>query len=586
MKTITTGQLRRGYLDKLGLQNYIAVAVVIAIVSLSLFWLVFRLGGADSVTLYSDSMYAIASLIGSSWAALTAYRMRYGPVRMEPRHQLAWLLIALGLFANAAGGFDYTILEQLGYINPVPASSDLGFTLFYMLIFSGLIIMPTQAKGERFRVRLALDALITTLCVFGVSWFFILSKIFALQNVAHVRPLTLLTVLSYPSWDILLILAIVLFIQKRTARILYPSLIICAAGIFSQGIADTLYAYTISSNTYSTGTPYIDPFWFVGYLLIGLAGLYQYSALARRAYNETTYSPQAAFRPESSGTLSNNTSDTHLNRLRSLLIYLPLAVLLTIMLYSEITQDHTDTSFLLVVLTAIVGFLVTVRYLFATRENESLLHEREQQHETSEHLQRLSMQMSKLLELDPLLGSIVSMATLELGFDAAMLILFEEDGLPLDRQSHLLIRAAAAPTGDILASRLHGSRIAHCTVLHGKTIEKFWPDPALALPPEIDAWYRLQRICSTLFVPLIHQGDTLGSLAFSRRLMQPFNAHEHYVASHFAELAATAIEHTRLYQTAREHYAFAQALANIATRLNSTLIEPAEIHQAICSEGA
>src|SRR5439155_23128529 len=53
---------------------------------------------------------------------------------------------------------------------------------------------------------------------------------------------------------------------------------------------------------------------------------------------------------------------------------------------------------------------------------------------------------------------------------------------------------------------------------------------------------------------------------------------------------ATAIEHTHLYEEAREHELFSQALANVAARLNSAAATGtsvgAEILQLICNEGA
>ncbi len=587
MKAIATGRLTRSYLGKLSFQGYFSVIVTFVIISLSVYWLVFRIGGQNTVTLFSDSMYAVSSLIAAWWAFLTAYRMRFGPVRMEPRYQLAWLLIGLGLLANSLGGFDYTILEQLGYINPVPSLSDIGFTLFYLCVFAGLLVIPKQGRQRRFRLRNALDALILTLCIFGVSWFFLLSKVFVLQKAAHVPLLTLITVLSYPCWDVLLMLAIILFVQQRVARLLYPSLLLCAVGVLSLIVADSGYAYTISNNTYFTGMPYIDPFWFGGYLLIGLAALFQHAKLVQRAYSEHTQGQRQATRPGRAIARVRNWSGQ--NRVKGVLIYLPPAILITLMLYSEITQDNS-ISFLLVALTAIVGILITVRYLITIRENERLLQEREQRRETSEHLQSLSAQLSKIFELELLLTNIVSMATTELGFEAVMLLLIEEHDRPLSPYSHLLIRAAASHPGsrspEVFACRLHGSHIASCTVLNRKQVEVFWPDQQLVLPPEVDSWQREQGISTTLFVPLVYQEKTLGSLAFSRRAMQPFNMDERYIGTRYTDMAAAAIEHILLYQTAREHEAFAKAMANIATRLNSAVIEPTEIHQLICSEGA
>src|SRR5690242_19710831 len=106
-----TDKLTRTYLQKLGWQTYLAAAIVALIVTLSFFWLLFRFGGKEKIIFFSDSMYAVTAWIGSFWACTTAYRARYGPLQLEPRHQLAWLTIGLALFLNGAGGAYYTYLE-------------------------------------------------------------------------------------------------------------------------------------------------------------------------------------------------------------------------------------------------------------------------------------------------------------------------------------------------------------------------------------------------------------------------------------------------------------------------------------------
>ena len=107
----------------------------------------------------------------------------------------------------------------------------------------------------------------------------------------------LLVAASYPFWDVLLILAVLLLIFQRTEPILHSSLLLCGLGIVSQIIADTGYALTIPFNNYATGTPYIDTFWFSGFLLIGLAAPFQYATIARRVYYE-----RALPSPEVNGT--------------------------------------------------------------------------------------------------------------------------------------------------------------------------------------------------------------------------------------------------------------------------------------------
>src|SRR5205807_10442544 len=97
MRIVATPNLTRSYLQKLGRQNYLATASSIAIITVSFIWLLFHIGGDHAVTFVGDSMYAVTAWIGASWACVTALRARYGPVRLEARLQLAWLLIAIGM---------------------------------------------------------------------------------------------------------------------------------------------------------------------------------------------------------------------------------------------------------------------------------------------------------------------------------------------------------------------------------------------------------------------------------------------------------------------------------------------------------
>jgi len=231
--------------------------------------------------LYSDLMYGVTSLIGAYFAFVTAYRAHRGALRLASPHRIAWLLVGVGLLFDSIGGFIYAYLEQAGIRNPEPALSDIGFTLFYPLVFCGLLCMPTTL---RFRVRTGLDALILILCILGIGWFFAIGPTYVALTASSPDVYTFVVSLSYPFWDMLLILAIVLLMLQRVENILRPSLIMAGLGILCIAWADIIYAYFTALGTYKTGTPYIDPFWFTGSLLIGLSALYQYHSLAQRAY--------------------------------------------------------------------------------------------------------------------------------------------------------------------------------------------------------------------------------------------------------------------------------------------------------------
>ena len=257
------------------------------------------------------------------------------------------------------------------------------------------------------------------------------------------------------------------------------------------------------------------------------------------------------------------------------------------MLFSE-TREQNDV--FLVALTAIVGLLVTARYLLVNNENEVLLQQRDQRREMAERLRVISAQLAEELELDRLLTRIVTLATTSLGFDATVLMLFEEYDHPLDALSSLLIRAASSTSAEVTSWRFQGDQVPYNAALAGKQVEIYWAENTLDLPADFHDWQQQEQILVTLFVPLTYQGKIQGSLGFSSRTSRPFSNLDLYLAKAFTEEAATAIEHTHLYEAAREHELFSQALANVAARLNSAAATGtsvgAEILQLICNEGA
>ena len=585
MKTFATNRLTRAYLQKLDRQNYVATAFVILLATCSLFWMLFHIGGDAVVTLFADLMYGIAGFIGATFALTTAYRAWHGPLQLAPRHQLAWLLVSIGLLLDSMGGFYFAYLEQIGQPNPTPSAADLGFTLFYPFVFFGLLSMPTAI---RFRTRTALDALITTLCILGISWFFFIGPAFILLKHSDITLGTFIVSLSYPFWDMLLIFAIVMLIRQRVERVLLPSLLVCGLGILSLIWADTTYAYFTANGTYTSGTPSIDTFWFVGSMLVGLSSLYQYKHMVRRAYNEITHPMQA---PTTAIYLPNEqpASSRRYLFLQSGLIYFPLLVLFALMLYQEI-KINDEIALFLVLLTAMVGFLVTVRYLLATRENDILLKEREQSRQDADHLRHLGTELTNLLELDALCEQIVHIAASKLTFDASMLILIDKQNQPTNGEKcpfiSLQIRATTAFSIETQSLQLVDEQLAQFLPLLEREQPIVWSDNTFMLSPTIHQWHKQQNIRATLFIPLFYQGKTLGCLGFANRAEQHFSQRDTLLARAYTEEVATVVEHARLYQAAIEQEIFAKAMANIATRLNAAAVEPTEIHQLICVEAA
>jgi signal transduction histidine kinase len=582
MRSITTNKLTHTYLERPARDNYIAIALTVTIIILSIFWIVFHIGSDSDTAMYTQIMYGVSAFLGALWAFRTAYMGKYGPVRLERQHQLAWLLIGLGLLANCCGRILYFVPFMQKY-DIFPGIADIFFNLFYPLVAVAILLMPSTI---RFRVRLCLDILTATLSLLGAWWFFVISPAFIANTIhsnAGAKISMLVAGLTYFGWDILLALTVILFFLHRRQQVFSPALLLLGIALLLNVFGDLIFGYSAVYKIYQPGMLLVEPVRYASYLLIGLSGLYQYAGLARKQYTDMLTVPQKVSSSNASSPMQSGIRQSFLERrIFGLLIHLPLTLLLALTVYSQIVR-HDLNSTGLVVLTAVVGTLMTTRYILASHENEVLLLEREQLHLESEHLRRLMTQLTEILSEERLRERIVSMARDELNFDAVMLLLIEN--LHPAEHPQVQVYTTAKPGTEKHRWSFQGDNALEQLACSGKVHEVDWEDQHL-VPPEIRLWCQEQRIDEMVFLPLKYQGRILGSLGVMRRNQDYLGRHDISLLTKYTEQVTAVIEHARLYNEAHEHEEFSRAMTTIATRLNAAVVEPAEIGMMICKEGA
>jgi signal transduction histidine kinase len=496
IKMIGDAKPTLAYITKLDREKYLALAVVICITLAGLFGLHFHVAEEISPNLISTIMFPLSSLIGVYWALTTAYRTHRGPVQLGVKHALAWLLIGIGLLLNFFNELYSGYLLYRGQTIPVPSFLDVGFTFFYLFAFVGLFLMPTVLQ---FRLRMIFDGLLTTLCILGIIWFFFIDKIlFIAQREAGVSTVELATLIAYPCWDMLLMLAIVLLIYRRGTSPFVPFFCLLGVGLFSDIGFDVSYAYTTVTNTYHTWRSLLEPFHSLVFLLVGLSGIYQYAAITRHVYHGGNASISLTDQLLSGRHSRSNEYASRWQLIQNALVYLPLAILLILMLYSEYMElvYNQHSSFLLAVVTAIVGILVAIRSLIATRDNGKLLRAlagaaAKQEAIAAEQTQlykKLRTTHERLQELDKLKDQFMITASHELRTPLTsiqgyleLLVVFG-DTMPPEQQKDFLLKAYRGSEELVLllnnvmdASRLEvdaGIRPAHlqavdvCEVVH------------------------------------------------------------------------------------------------------------------------
>ncbi len=333
----------------------------------------------QNLALVFSLLSLLAPLIGTSWAWMTAHRARSGPVPMPFGYQCAWFVIGLAVLTSGLSRAYVTYLDALGQTIPVPSVADIGFTLFYPLVFAGMVLMVTDLRPQRACIRMGLDACITSLCLLSVSWFALLAPAVEQLSAAHLPTLSLLTVLSYPFWDLFLMIALLMILERCAERVLHASILVCGAGLLMAMGADTA-----SASSLLMGSSHADPvnwngLWFMTYLLLGLCAYAHSSAL-----NGGTNRESLTFHPRTPQSASPS-SLPRLYLVQCTLLFLPLSLLFALTLVSEVMHDTTRALFLVIV-TAVVGLLVVTRLWLTTYENTILLQKQQQQQNELAHL--------------------------------------------------------------------------------------------------------------------------------------------------------------------------------------------------------
>ncbi|MBV9613841.1 MAG: GAF domain-containing protein [Ktedonobacteraceae bacterium] len=582
MRSIAASKLTHTYLERPARDNYVAIALAAVIIIISTFWIGFHIGGNRDTALFTQIMYIISAALGMLWVFRVVYMAQYGPVRLERQHQLAWLLVALGLSVVLCGRIFFLVLSLMEWTT-FPSIADVFLNLFYPLVLVAVWLMPSTV---RFRARMFLDTLLPTLSFLGVWWFFVIGPVCLLDasrthSVSTI--LALIVGLIYFGWDILLALTVILFFLRRSQRVLSPSILLFGIALLLNIFSGLALGYTSIFKLYGPGMLLIDLLHYSTYLLLGLSGLYQYAALARKKYADMLNQPQGITVNELPSLQPDIRQSFLGGRVFALLIHLPLIFLLALTIYGEIVRNDLTSSGL-VMLTAVAAMLMSTRHILVSHENEELLLEREQRHEESERLRHMMTQLTEILSQEGLRECIVNMVTHELDFDAVMLLLMDNQRT-LEQPPRIQVYTAVKPSEERLIWSFQGDNSLDQLASSGKVEEVDWEKQHL-VPPEVRLWCREQHVSEMVFLPLTYQGRILGSLGVMRRSKVRLSRHDISLLRKYTEQVTAVIEHARLYKEAREHEDFSRAMATIATRLNAAVVEPAEIGLVICKEGA
>lgn len=234
-----------------------------------------RLGGDTTLLYVSDLLPAICSLVAS-----ISLFIAFKGFKEFDYTKFVWLLIFIGITLSFLAESIYGILEivfKTDMNNTFPSIADYFWCLGYIPLITGLTLMFFRYMKSGFSMGNSKAYILILACFFilfiSVSYFLLIP----ILNDPETDVLAKVFYLFYPIADIFLVVPafLLMYITSLfgTGTISKPWKYL-AYGFICFTIADLAYAYLSWEDNYGSGN-FIDVAWHAGYLLIGLAGLYQ-----------------------------------------------------------------------------------------------------------------------------------------------------------------------------------------------------------------------------------------------------------------------------------------------------------------------
>jgi diguanylate cyclase len=256
-------------------RNGIALAVgLILCIGAFAAWIDLQWGGA-AVTRDVDVLGILAAnLLATIACAATAWRHR-------GRRRIAWALMAGSALSWTLGEAVWAVYQVvLSTSVPAPGFPDLGYLGAVPLAIASILMFA--ARRPPIDLRTLLDGAIVAASLFFISW------TTALGEVYRTSTGTLLqsgVSLAYPATDILMAtMATILAVRAGVA--LRVPLLLVAAGLLANALADSAFAYLSALGHYSDVANLSDTGYWAGYLLIALAGFKAFRTPAAEAQKD------------------------------------------------------------------------------------------------------------------------------------------------------------------------------------------------------------------------------------------------------------------------------------------------------------
>ena len=233
---------------------------------------VFHLGGSFA-HLVGQFSPVIGAFIGGGltlFCASIPARHSEKVERWTGYEQTSWLLIGCAIIMWGLGDSFWRYYVSIGQ-TPFPSIADVGYSLFPLLAFLGLLLQPPSTNRSG-RLVLLMDSLISMGSIFAIAWYLLLGS---LAQAPGEATLAKFLGIYYPTTDMALLSCVVFLLLRGQGRAYQAnarriSLLVIGLGFCFFIGSDFLFNIQNNAGTYVEAT-WVDMGWPLGLMTIGAA---------------------------------------------------------------------------------------------------------------------------------------------------------------------------------------------------------------------------------------------------------------------------------------------------------------------------
>jgi len=260
--------------------------VLVAFAAVFVGWVFLHHGSGRRADVIGDAAFLPINLAAALLAVRAARQHR-----RDDASRRAWMRIGSAYLAWWLGDCLWFYFEVIKHTAPSPSLADIGYLSFYLLLFWGLVSLPSDNRRRPERTKLLLDASTVLVGAALVVWYLVVGPI---VHGGHTSLTTTLLSVAYPAGDLVVIFGIALVLIRNPGASFAPAMrvLILAAALFV--VADVAYTHLSLNDQYNSGD-WPDAFWMVAQVLMVVAAQRHFLAVRNRSEDSTVVQQARSF---------------------------------------------------------------------------------------------------------------------------------------------------------------------------------------------------------------------------------------------------------------------------------------------------